>query len=330
MKSYEHSFAFSNLKDITEQIETNLTSLEYLQTLDMFLWNAVAPIQAECPSLFHDYVSKVVARQIRKPATKFTSLTKEERLLLPAHLFNLVTSVDQKRGHEIAKSMHLNRGLISGFLLLFQRAVAGYEVLHSPFQEMDHEERKRKIAAIEKAVCLRPGGTLYSAIHQVEYWFEKARKWKAMIVEKFTRMALNNARATYKDFNHFVPLNEVVQIYLWVVIRAIDRCDARQGVLTSFIQNWFKSGRSEVGDLAKHQTDQSYEQMVEESGDAISDVLGFADPNAERDRDSLIETVASAAKRIDKFGYVRAPLHLREVVSSASRQILLEFALDDQ
>ena len=70
--------------------------------------------------------------------------------------------------------------------------------------------------------------------------------------------------------------------------------------------------------------------MVEESGDAISDVLGFADPNAERDRDSLIETVASAAKRIDKFGYVRAPLHLREVVSSASRQILLEFALDDQ
>jgi hypothetical protein len=326
MKSYEHSFAFSNLKDITEKIETNLTSLEYLQTLDMFLWNAVAPIQAECPALFHEYMSKVVARQIRKPATKFTSLTKDERLLLPAHLFNLVTTVDQKKAHEIARSMHLNRGLISGFILQFQRKVAGYEILHSPFQDMDLDERRAKIEAIERAVQMRPGGTLYSAIHQVEYWFEKARTWKAMIVEKFTRMALNHARSTYKDFNHFVPLNEVVQIYLWVVIRAIDRCDARQGVLTSFITNWFKSGRSEVGDLAKYQTDQSYEQMVEDAGDSISDVLGFAVPDESQEN---IDHIAFLAKSVDRFGYVRAPLHIPEFVSREAKLLLLEFALEE-
>jgi DNA-binding IscR family transcriptional regulator len=62
MKAYEHSASFSKLKTITERISKNLTTLEYLHTLDMFLWHALDPIHAECPGLFQNYVAKVVAR----------------------------------------------------------------------------------------------------------------------------------------------------------------------------------------------------------------------------------------------------------------------------
>ena len=57
MKNYEHSTSFHILKNIKEELTNNYTSLQYLQTLDFFLWKALEPIAAECPSLFYNSVS---------------------------------------------------------------------------------------------------------------------------------------------------------------------------------------------------------------------------------------------------------------------------------
>jgi hypothetical protein len=270
MKAYEHSASFSKLKTITERISKNLTTLEYLHTLDMFLWHALDPIHAECPGLFQNYVAKVVARQTRKASRRFTS---DDRTKLPIHLFNCVTARDQKRADAAARAMHLNRGLLFGFLALFFKRVERYEQLHTRF-DIDPIIRNSEIYAIETSLGVRHGGTLYSTIQQSRLWYEKARSFKNMILEKYVRLAIMHAKTTYKDFNHHVRLDDVIQIYMIVVSRAIDRCDARQGVLTTFITNWFKSARSEVAEMSKDQGDQSYEALVEEMGDASSDVLG--------------------------------------------------------
>jgi hypothetical protein len=320
-KSYEHSAAFSKLKDITETISKNLTSLEYLQTLDMFLWQALEPIHAECPTLFNNYLSKVVAHQSLKSSTKFTS---DDRTKLPVHLFNMITVKDPRKAHEFAKAMHINRGLLFGFLVLFLRRMERYERLHTE-PGLDAVVRNSEIYQIEKSVGLRPFGHLYSAIQQVRFWYERARAFKEMIIQKYTRLALMQARSTYKDFNHYTSLDDVVQIYLVVVSRAVDRCDARQGVLTSFIQNWFKSGRSEVANLSKGQADQSYEALVEELGDSASDLLGFAMPDTDGE---LQEHVAFTAKNADVHGYVRASMHIPEFVTRSQRQVLELFALE--
>jgi hypothetical protein len=322
VKNYEHSVAFSRLKNITERINSNLTSFQYLKTLDMFLWNALAPIHAECRPLFNNYFAKVVARQVLKPSTKFTS---DDRTKLPIHLFNLVTTADTKKSHEHAKAMHLNRGLLFGLIILFLKRLREYEKLHMPFADIDPIVRQSRVYAIERSVGLRPNGALYNAIQQVKFWDDKARAWKEMVIEKYTRMALNNARKTYKDFNHYVSLNDVVQIYLMVTSRAIDRCDARQGVLTSFIMNWFKSGRSEVADLAKDQGDPSYDQLKDELGDSISEVLGFAVPDTGTEDQQHLSYIA---KRIDYHGYVRGPLHVQEFVTRGQREVLEMFALE--
>jgi hypothetical protein len=179
---------------------------------------------------------------------------------------------------------------------------------------------------LERAVGLRTGGSLYNCILQVKYWYEKAQKWKEMITEKYYRLALNSAQATYKDYNHYIKLDDIVQIYLMVTSRAIDRCDARQGVLTTFIQNWFKSGRSEVAELAKTQNDQSYESLVEELGDSVSDVIGYCEQDTSSE---LIEHVAHITKPLDPLGILRASMGIPETVSPEHREILRMFVLED-
>lgn len=323
MKSYTHSKSFEVLKNTKEDITGNFTSLQYLQTLDFFLWNALLPIHAECPSLFNNYLAKVTARQTIKASTKFTS---DDRTKLPIHLFNAVTAPDFKKAHEHVRSMHLNRGLLFGFLSIFLNKLRYYERLHSPVVEMDITVRRSELYRIESSMGIRKGASLYFVIQQVRHWYDKARDFKEKIVQKYTRMALLQAQATYRDYNHYVQLDDCVQTYLLVVSRAIDRCDARQGVLTTFIQNWFKSARSEVANLAKGQTDQSIESLNEDHGDAVSDILGFvqADTSSEN-----IEHIAYISKQVDPKGYVRAMLNIPEFVTREQRQILELFVLEN-
>lgn len=325
MKSYTHSKSFDLFKSTSEQIKGNYTTLQYLSTLDDFLWQALVPIHSECPALFTNYIAKIIAHQSLKPSTKFTSLTPEERVKLPVHLFNMITAPDTNTAHNCAKVMYLNRGLLFGFLALFHNMMRTYMKLHSAFYSMETVVRSHRIKQIEISVGLRNDGILYAAVQQSAYWYDKARWFKHMIIEKYTRMTINNARMAYKDFNHFVPLDDCVQIFMQVLSRAIDRCNPRQGVLTTFIQNWFKSGRSEVARMAKGQTDQSYESLSEDHGDSAVASLGITDPDRSIE---LQQTISESAKLADPDGSVRASLGIHEIISYADRQSLLLFVED--
>jgi hypothetical protein len=322
MKAYQHSLAFESLKATEETITENLTSLHYLQTLDLFLWRALEPIHAECPSLFHNYVAKIVARQLLKASTKFTSLTAEERPTLPINLFNAVTSIDPKKSHEHIRHMYINRGLMFGFLSWFLNHVKEYERLHLP-SNLDPVVRRSLIYKFEHSLGIRHDTSLYTIIQQVRYWDDKARWFKGIIMEKYHRLALNHAQRTYKDYNHYIPLDDVVQIHLLVLSRAIDRCNPRLGVLTTFVNNWFKSARSEVDSLAKGQTDQSFESLSEDYGDAASDIFGYTEFDTSQE---TVEHISYLAKRIDKHGYVRAWLGIPEFMTLKQKEKLWRFA----
>jgi hypothetical protein len=322
--SYQHSKSFEQLKGINESITGNLTTLQYLHTLDMFLWRALEPIHAECPSLFNNYLAKIVAQQSLNASTKFSS-EEDRHARLPILLFNLLSESDPRKAHEHAKALHINRGILFGFISIFLSRLTHYEKLHSPFVKMDDVYRKSEMLRIEQEMGVRAGGSLYAALQQVRYWDEKARDFKGKIIQKYTRMAIMNAKLTYAEYNHYVKLDDVVQIYMLVVSRAIDRCDARQGVLTTFITNWFKSARSEVKDLAKSQTDQSYEQLSEEHGDSVSDIIGFSMPDTTSE---LEQHISYVAKQMDKQGYLRGPLHIPECVTKEQVQVLESLALD--
>lgn len=313
---YEHSIAFEKLKVLKESITTNYTSLQYLQTLNHFLWNALTPIALECPEFFKGYMCKIIARQTLKASAKFTS---NDRQKLPTQLFNCLRAEDQKMV-ELAKDMHINRGLLFGFISFFLNHLKTYKTMH---ENASLTVRTRSLCwQIEREFGLRPNGELYAALMEVEYWSTKARKWKEQIVEKYTRMALLQAQATYRDYNYVVKLDDIVQIYLLVVSRAIDRCDSRHGVITTFMQSWFKSAKSEVAKLAEGHQDSSYEGLIEEHGDAVHDLLGTVMPDQSAE---MWQHVAYVSRQVDPEGLVRTSMHIPQYVSLKHRRLLQEF-----
>lgn len=311
--NYTHSRVFDSMKHIKERIPTNYTSLQYLQTLDYFLWQALKPIAIECPSLFYNYMAKVVARQSLKASAKLTS---DDKAKLPLTFFNALMLNDDEKQLASIRLMYVNRGILFGFISLFMRYMKEFQAIQA---DRDHVLYTSRLTQVLRDVGLRENSVMYPVMMDVMHWDELARTWKAMITEKYTRMALGQAKHAYTDYHHVVELDDVIQIYLMTTNKSIDRCDARLGVLTTFIMNWFKSAKGEVAALAERAQDQSIESLVEDHGDAASDILGSTEPDRDHE---LMQHAAAVAVSIDPVGLVRTSLGIAQCVSTEDRKLL--------
>ncbi|QDH83442.1 DNA-directed RNA polymerase subunit alpha [Achromobacter phage Motura] len=318
MAKYQHSETFRALKSTKEEIEGNLTSAQYLQTLDYFLWSALNPIAAECPDFFYSMIAKFVSLQTTKPNTKFTSGDKKQ---LPLILFNALINKNAEKRFESIKKMYWNRGLLFGLILTFQKLTNEYQALHSVFNDVDLTTRVNRMRQIEKSVGAKNPAYLYATIQQVAYWDSKARWFKSLIVQKFTRMAMLQAQQTYKDFDHKVPLDDVSHVYMMVVNKAIDRCNSNMGVITTFVQNWLPTARAIVQQMASKSTDESWDELAETLGDSLE--LGATMPNTDSE---TLQQISYLARLADPQGLVRTHLQIPQWVAAKYRARLLNLA----
>lgn len=317
MSGYTHSETFASLKTHKETITDNLSSHQYLQTLDMLIWNALTPIVYECPTLIHGIFTKYCARQTRKPNTKMTSDLKEK---LPITLFNALHETNAERALEQYKKLYFNRGLLFGVLTLFLSRGREYVKLNSAFLDSQDPVLTSKLRSLEIELGARSSSGLYAAVQQADFWDKKARAWRGMIIEKYTRTALMAAKRTYVDYAHKMKLDDVVQIHLMMVGKAIDRCDARLGVLTTFVNPWLKGARSQVDEETKEQDLESLDDLQERTDMEI--VTDF-DTSGED-----LEHLAYRSRSIDPVGLVRTLLGIPQWVNAADRQTLMAFALE--
>ena len=309
-RSYTHSATFGSLKRIEEGISHNLTSYQYLQTLDYLIWQAVSAIYQTCPDFVLNYVTKVVAHQTLKPATKFS---RNERGTLPHILFNLLVFRDEKYLAEL----NLNRGLLFGLISQFLKTVNRFRQVQDLRISVSAQAEAAITWSTHVGLGVVEGCSLYPVIREVAYWEEQAHWFKALIVQKYVRMALLQAQSTYKELSFSLSLNDISQIYLMYVSKAIDRCDSRQGVLTTFIQSWLKSAKAEAAGLAKENYHSSYEELVE-AGTLVGEVL----PDLSYEE---VQHLAMVAQKFDKEGYVRASLGIPEFLSAKHRAVLQQF-----
>jgi hypothetical protein len=326
MKSYEHSEIFARLKDVKERIGTNLTSLEYLETLDMFLWRAIGSIRKAMPGLVDEFMVKAIAQQTFKSSTKFSSIMKEEKGKLPVILFNALTERDRE-SLDGYKNLRLNRGMLFGLIKIFMDRTSAYMELvnEPPLSRQEWKNRARQLKAMEKKLGVVEGVALSNVVEDVNIWYERAREWKESIIEKYTRKAIGQAKVAYEDYNYAMDLSDVIQIHMVLLSRAINRCDSRLGVLTTFITSWFKSARSEMKKIIESSQEVSYEAMLEEMGDA-AEAEGAEDKTL-MTRES-VQHIAMLAKQIDPTGVLRIHLGIPEFMPLDKRKILLAHALN--
>lgn len=305
--NYQHSETFASLKVIDEKVKENLTSYQWLVTLDYFLESALDPIVSAHPDYLDNYFAKVVAWQSSRPSVKFS---RNDKGMLPALLFNSLTSENHAK-RQFQKDMMFNRGVLFGAINSYLEATKVFMDLHNPKLKI---KKSKRLLLIHLAKS-RTSEHLYSGTLQCAYWAAKAYQFKGLIVQKYIRLALMSAKRTYEQVGYKHKLDDIVQTYLVYLSKAIDRCDSRQGVLTTFIQTWFYSARSEIQKCVSDDSNSSsYEELVENGV--------FADVTLPDCKYEALQHLAAVAKNIDAEGSHRFALGVPEFFTSSQRKIL--------
>lgn len=305
---YKHSKSFAELKAIHEDIQINLTSLQYLQILDYYLYNAVFYLHKISPNFLNQFIAKVIAYQQIHSMSKVSSESREK---VSCMFFNYITTNDRAN----LKQLYLNRGLYFGLINYWLNKNRLYFKGQSILEDLPQIELSSEIDITNKEMH-------FAYFKCVEYWFNLALDFKAKIVQKYTRMTLLQAQKTYVEYNHLMDLDDVTQIYLQVMSKAIDRCDSRFGVLTTFIQSWLKSAKAIVQKTTASMIETaSVEELSEQFGDSA-----FGSISSEDSQTNLLHDLMYYASIYDSTGCLRIKYHIPQYLSPAQIDLLNSYA----
>jgi hypothetical protein len=308
MNNYAHSTNFAGMKNIAEQFDSNLTSAQYLQALDSLLFRAYAPIILATNS-FDALVGQLIGWQETTRKRKVSFQHRDE--FIPIALTWLcLPSREEKAARAV--DLLLDRAALAEFVETFIRSMERFEQASNllltdqdgnPCSIEEHLAFAHSVVSSCGATSI---GVLLNAITESKLYISRYHKFAEAIMTRFTRLCLMTAQRDYVNvFGHSIDLNDAVQVYMMVARRAIDKCDPRQGVLTSHIQSWLKSGRSIIADQQKGDgsaitLDDTEEEPYEGSeAEAVS-------------RNEHSSRVSEIARLVDPEGYGRAWLGLNE------------------
>ena len=317
--NYRHSRVFASLKNITEGLDFNLTTSQYLQAYDSYIENAIAPIILST-KMFDSFIARLIGWQEKNFRRKVSF---QDRRNFPGLAINFLLQPTPEKRLDAYRKLDLDRGIRLEFIKLFAERLDLYlkacncELTHPGKRTVDLQLCHRIKAKIE--LELRSTAPLLVVYNDAMYWFQQATAFKQLILEKYVRMCLNEARKDYVQiFDCNVDLDDVIQVYLLSASRAIDKCDAKQGALTSHIKNWLLTGRTRVQEsLDKHRVSVSYEHIDFDSDEFRASTLvdAFASKENETDRESAFHTIRYIAKLADPTGVARAYLRIQETLS---------------
>lgn len=303
---YEHSSTFASLKGLNETLKGNHTSAQYLETLDTLIDNALRPI-IQSTALFEGFVCQLIGWQEANRKRKVSFLDRHEFTALACAWLLIPSKIDKSFQ---ARRLRIERGALLEFLNTFLESSEHYlqacsaRLTGPNGQVLPLDEQLSYRRSVEEAygspVLMRP------YLMEAHYWWNRAQEFKNLILEKYVRLCLMSAQNDYRHtFKCKVKLDDIIQSYLLAAIRAIDKCDARQGVLTTHIRNWFLTARAS---LAASMRDELSEVADDEQ---LADMQGSVDP-VDLDIASRIEGVRFIARLADPTGAGRAYLGISE------------------
>lgn len=314
-KSYSHSEVFSQLKNTKEEITKSLTSYQYLTVLDDLLYSALTPI-VKGTKFFEVFLSQIIGWQTLNPKRKTCAVGRHQLVSLSTLLF-LTNDGNQKM--KLVRRMKLHRNILFEAINRWTDLMSDYPSVATLVGTREIVERMFELNEI---ALIRPGFSLHSTYTTSIYWVKQARSFREKIIQKYTRMCITTAQRDYVDMGHAVRLDDMIQIYMMTVGKAIDKCDADRGVLTTHIQNWLMSAKNNVQKMAAEDS-----AGTDSDGHAIHNI-SFDDIDAQtpdtdnRERNETIERVRTVAKIFDPQGYGRILLGIQEQLTPSDLQTL--------
>lgn len=315
---YQHSKVFASLKVVKERIQGNLTTSQYLQAYDEYIERAITPILLNT-RFFDSFLARLVGWQEKNFRRKISFLNRHE---FPSLAISFLLQTSDEGRLTAFRKLSLDRGICIEFIKLFHANLDSYikacncEMLDPKTSEFDLSYALKTKLFVEES--LRATSPLLPVYAESVFWLAKALDFKSIIVEKYTRLCLNTAKYDYEDyFNHKIPLDDIISIYLTAASRAIDKCDSKQGVLTTFIRNWLKTGRTQAAKLidriAVSVSTESLNQL------SLSELTSAEDHT---DKEEQINQLRTLAKLADPIGAARVALGIEEILSDKELIIL--------
>ena len=219
------------LKSVKEKLDHNYTSYQLLSVLDKLLLRSIRPIINTT-----DYVDRVLANVVAwaavNPRRKVTSLPKPT---FNTYVMAYLASDKPEQKAKILGRMRLERNV-----LFF---------IASRFNKMTHSlNAARPSPSLSNALAVTHPARVYFASRDSQFWCEQASVFKAQIMEKYMRLAMVEAQMFYRQQKTNNPhlkfdLDELGQNFMLAVSKAVDKCDAQQGTLTTYVQNWIKDAK---------------------------------------------------------------------------------------
>lgn len=304
--AYEHSASFNTLKGIKERISGNFTSAQYLETLDLLIMSALTPI-IHSTTLADSFVCQMLGWQESNRKRKVSMLDRAEFTQIALAWLLLPSNVDKANAFP---RMRIERGALLEFLSTLHSWFDSYlnacdglqadaEGNLLPIEEQIAYQREVE-TSLGAAFSLRPN------ILASRHWFEHAVSFKRAILEKYVRLCITTAQRHYVEvFKKKIRLDDLVQAYLMAAIRGIDKCDARQGVLTTHVNYWLLT---EKGKFVAHMKENDL--FVPENEGLLGNETYT--PAHDGEQPQVIEEVRALARILDPEGYGRAYLGISE------------------
>lgn len=347
--AYKQSRSITNAKNVDEALDKNFTSDQLLTILDNLLYAAIKPL------VKHTYfLDRVLADAL--PATagsrKQVSHIGNDQAVVNLSLFLVSKNTGDRM--RLLRATHLDRSLYFLAIQLFLAYTQPYRALYHELHCTQSFKRKlhlrRQIQVYELGIQLRRTAHLYTVIQHVEYYYKQAELFKKVIAEKYLRLAVNQAVAFNKRSSTFnIDLDDVMQNHALSLARAINRCSAHKGTLTSYITSWFKEIKSRKSHFVQlpenvsldtlldndydavnmlgsgHAlTDEGPQQSVQLSDLALAQLRQEEDASIPIERETTAQIVRKLARYADPDGLGRFVLGLTEELTPAERKALAQ------
>lgn len=219
------------LKSVKERLDHNYTSYQLLSVLDKLLIKSIAPIINTT-----DYVDRVLANVVAwaavNPRRKVTSLPKPK---FNTYVMAYLASDKPKQKIKILSRLRLERNVLFFIATCFINATKSLAA-------------ERPSTSLINELAVTHPNRLYFASRDSQFWYAQASDFKGQIMEKYMRMAMVEAQMFHKQQRMDNPhlkfeLDELGQNFMLAVSKAVDKCDAQQGTLTTYVQNWIKDAK---------------------------------------------------------------------------------------
>jgi hypothetical protein len=311
--------ALDSLKRVKEQLGQNYTSFQLLSVLDQLLWKSMWPI-LRTTDYFDRVLANVIGWSATNPRRKLSSLPKER---FNTYAMAYLAADTPKIKFRILKKMRIERNVL-------------FYVVGRFLEIMQDVPPARPSQRIANALAVFDYEGLWFAARESSYWHQRSIEFKGMIMEKYMRFVMMEAQMFHKQQRDHNPhlnfdIEDLAQNFSLAVNKAIDKCDAQQGTLTSYIKNWIKDAkgnpqlRGEYGIaytipasqrrlMAQSTNNKAVNISVSIDDEELQGLRSESNIEEEYERKRTIDLVRMLAKRADPTGISRMFLGIGEIL----------------